>query len=380
MIVVLSLVVSAVGLSPGRALAEEWEPPVLVSRSIGKFLWEQVAVAGDGDVIHLVRTRTTGELDDRVARIFYQRSTDGGSSWSPRVRLAKVAEDVTDLAIAASGDSVHVAWSRLSNHVLRYRASHDLGNTWDNVEKVARLDYSANVYLVAERDTVHLFYRQKTGRPSPFSHYVAHRAKENGRNWSEPARVGKLNGHPGWVAVDLHNGVLHFAEVYTTDDAQTILYRRSLDGGTTWSNRQRLTGWLPRSTLGHVDVSAWGGDVHVAFDRNRKVRHRRSTDHGANWEQASILMASDGLPIDIDARRRWVYVGVSTYDGLMWARSKNHGDSWSNPQPVAGYRTDSRLGDISMVVDGPEVLLAHVAVKTLDPVLNRNWVYVQRYR
>lgn len=64
--------------------------------------------------------------------IYFKRSTDGGASWEPDVRLTS-AEDVSARpSIAAAGDELHVVWfdGRDGNFEIYAKRSADGGTTW----------------------------------------------------------------------------------------------------------------------------------------------------------------------------------------------------------------------------------------------------------
>jgi hypothetical protein len=112
------------------------------------------------------------------------------------------------------------------------------------------------------------------------------------------------------VAADAGKIHVVYAEAEIPNGSTQLRYRRSLDGGATWSRIKRLS---PNSadTLGHA-VAAFGDVVHVVWIDDRlspgayegQVYYRRSTDGGATWSKAQRLsFASCGTYGPCRARR-----------------------------------------------------------------------------
>ena len=72
--VVLAVVLSTVVFVPGEAVAENWEPPVVLSRSEGIQPQEHMAMAQSDGVLHIAYTRTTQETirTGQETRLFYR--------------------------------------------------------------------------------------------------------------------------------------------------------------------------------------------------------------------------------------------------------------------------------------------------------------------
>jgi hypothetical protein len=72
-----------------------------------------------------------------------------------------------------------------------------------------------------------------------------------------------------------------------------ILYRRSINGGTTFEPIQSLSGTGQASPPGFIAVS--GANVYVVWpDTNVEVFFRRSTDQGSTFQAIQNLSAIDG--------------------------------------------------------------------------------------
>ncbi|MFQ5528171.1 MAG: sialidase family protein [Thermoanaerobaculia bacterium] len=161
--------------TPAQTLGE---PP----RILGYIAEHPAQVAADGKVVHVV---WFSRHDDKQL-LRYARSNDCGDTWSAAETLveiqlhpdeyqpARYAEVPNDVAIAASGGDIHVAWLeerapgsyKTRTHYLNSR---DGGETWSEKRKVSRASQTGRFgpVLIASR-----------GRHV----YVAWRAYAVGRN------------------------------------------------------------------------------------------------------------------------------------------------------------------------------------------------------
>jgi photosystem II stability/assembly factor-like uncharacterized protein len=100
------------------------KPRVAVSRNTVHVVWESHKYASGSE-----------------SSILYRRSTDGGNTWDPAVRLADKSANKRDPDIAAFGDSVHVVWedqrdSATTGSDIYLRSSDDGGATWKTEQQL----------------------------------------------------------------------------------------------------------------------------------------------------------------------------------------------------------------------------------------------------
>lgn len=181
------------------------------------------------------------------------RSTDGGRTWSPEVRV-DLGEACpccrTGLATAKDG-TLYMSWR--------------------------------HVYPGSIRDIV-----------------VA-RSSDHGATWSEPVRVHaddwKFDAcpHAGPAIATDANGTLHVAWWTGKEGAAGVYYAQSVDGGRTFSNALPL-GVAKYSRPAHVQISLAPSDrVLVAWDDGTtqvpRVVARLSSDGGAHFAATDVLSA-----------------------------------------------------------------------------------------
>jgi hypothetical protein len=79
--------------------------------------------------------------------------------------------------------------------------------------------------------------------------------------------------------------VLHLTFFDDRDGNREIYYKRSNNGGASWSPDVRLTN---NPAISHFPaIAAWGSGIHVVWeeyrDGNGEIYYSRSTDGGATW-------------------------------------------------------------------------------------------------
>ncbi|MCU0371320.1 MAG: T9SS type A sorting domain-containing protein, partial [Bacteroidales bacterium] len=206
---------------------------------------------------------------DYYSNIMFSRSTDGGLSWSPAIRINEVPGDcidddnTTEGAVPCVGPEgqIYVSWAGPAGLV--FDRSFDQGVTWleDDIF-VSDIGggwaytipgiYRANGLPVTTCDTSGGAYHgaiyinwsdQRNGSGDTDVWLV--KSTDGGDTWSEPARVN--DDPPGkhqfftWMAIDQTNGYLYFVfyDRRNYENTMTDVYMaRSTDGGETFTNFQ----------------------------------------------------------------------------------------------------------------------------------------------
>jgi hypothetical protein len=109
------------------------------------------------------------------------------------------------------------------------------------------------------------------------------------------------------IAVD-PSGNLHVVWQDNTPGNHEIYYKRSTDGGATWSASQRLT-WTTGGSLEPIIAVDSSANLHVVwYDETpgkTEVYYKQSTDGGATWSTSQRLTwtsgKSDGPAITVDS-------------------------------------------------------------------------------
>jgi hypothetical protein len=161
--------------------------------------------------------------------------------------------------------------------------------------------------------------------------------------WSPAKRLTWTSGWSGWpvLAVD-SAGEIHALWTDDTSGHSEIYYRKSMDGGSSWSATRRLT-WAA-SSFATVAVSIDTSDnIHVVWadlpPGNGEIYYKKSTNGGATWTANKRLTWTSGssedpaLTVDSMGNIHVVWEDATPGDyQIYYKKSTDGGVTWT-----AGY-------------------------------------------
>lgn len=236
------------------------------------------------------------------SNIMFSKSTDGGQSWTPALRINKIAGDCVDSdstvegAVPAVGPNgeVYVSWAGPEG--LIFDRSLDGGATWlqDDIF-VSNIgggwDYSIPGIMRANglpvtvcdlsngphRGTIYINWSDQTNGAHNTDIWLS-KSTDGGDNWSVPIRVNddttNHNQFFTWMTIDQATGYLWFVwyDRRNYDDDRTDVYMAcSKDGGQTFINfRVSESPFLPNSSVffgDYTNVTAHNGVVRPIWAR-----------------------------------------------------------------------------------------------------------------
>ncbi|NOX46817.1 MAG: T9SS type A sorting domain-containing protein [Chlorobi bacterium] len=263
-------------------------------------------------------------------------------------------------------------------------SSNDGGLTWNTGTLVSQQNgvYGDPCLIVDTTGSYYFFHLSIPPYPGNFiDRIVCQKSTDNGQTWNDGSYMG-LNGNKvqdkEWAVVDWTNNNIYVSwtefDVYgpfnpgsvTPEDSSRIMFSKSLDGGTTWSEAQKINQvsgdvWDSDETVeGAVPAVGPNGEVYVAWAGPEGLVFDRSTDQGETWLDEDIFVSdipdgwdygipgisrANGLPITVcdlsggDYHGN-IYINWSDQrngedDTDVWmAKSTDGGNTWSEAKRV----------------------------------------------
>ena len=240
-----------------------WDAAKRLTWTSGESSFPQLAIDSSGNLQVLWKDNTSGNYE-----IYHKSSTDGGTTWSGAQRLTWTSITLEPPAMGIdSGNIIHVAWADLTsgNIEIYYGNSEDGGATWSAAKRLTWTSGSSYHPAIAidSGNTIHVVWNDDT----PSNAEIFHKSSaDGGTTWSDARRLTWTTGKSGFPAIAIDAGdSLHVVWQDDTQVNQEIYYKRSADGGTTWSGAQRLTwttgaSWVPSLARDANDL------IHITWD------------------------------------------------------------------------------------------------------------------
>ena len=254
-----------------------------------------------------------------------------GLSWGP------------DLAVDAT-NNIHVVWYEYdtvdSLESIDYKRSTDGGTTW-TATKALVSDAPGNlgtpVIASDSNNIIYVAWNKWIGGANFDIYYK--RSTDGGITWSASKRLTWTSGSSGspCIAIDSSN-TIHIVWTDDTPGNGEIYYKKSTNGGSTWMTK-RLTWNSGFSSKPHIAVDSSNSICIVWQDDesgNTEIYYKRSTDGGTSWTTKRLTWNSgDSLdPIiaaDSGGNIHIVWHDHSPGDGeIYYKKSTNGGAAWTS--------------------------------------------------
>jgi hypothetical protein len=363
----------------GQSALADWTPAKRITWTTNYSIGVNVGVDSSG-IIHVVWEEGTEYWDE----IYYKRSTDGGLTWTTGQRLTwgERLFRYPDLTLDSSGH-LHVAWydEAHGHNEIYYKMSPDGGATWTANRRLTGTTWSRYPRLAADSsDNPQVVWRDEmSGTPEIYYKKSA----DGGATWAARRWLGTtgIKGGPT-MAIDPSDNI----HVVWTDDApgnSEVFYRKSTDGGNSWTFGRRLT-WTAGASIYPALCGDPSGNLHLAWADDTpgsgEIYYKKSTDGGATWTPAkritwgSSLLIGPDITADPSGNPHVVWMDdTSGNDEIYYTKSTNGGDNWSLSQRLTWNPGRSGWPDIATDPSG------NVHVVWQDETPGTTQIYYKKY-
>jgi hypothetical protein len=344
--------------TPSSAFAQ-WEPDVRLTYNDSSSVTtteggsNRCIAAGPGANVHVV---WVDGMDGQL-RVYYKRSTDAGVSWAPDVRLSDTLSLVDYPSISISGPTVHVVWfdRRDGHREIYYKRSSDSGMTWSPDTRLTHgTSPSYDPSVSASDSLVYVTWVYYPFDNIPEIYYK--RSLDGGMTWSPDTCLSNDTTYSAWPSVSSSGSMVHIAWRDTKNGSRQILYLRSTDSGRTWAADTQLTNTPAWSSM-YPSISASGSDVHVTWeDRrngNEEIYYKRSTDGGILWSPDTRLTNNASYSTDPHLATSGSNVHVVWWDyrngggEIYYLYSSDGGTSWSGETRLTQNDSTSQYASVA---------------------------------
>ncbi|MEW5839553.1 sialidase family protein [Nitrososphaera sp.] len=361
----------------GPSVNVSFDEPVNLTKNPADSVYGQVAAAQDGSVYVVWQESVEGQrytdeeedsnIGDSNYDIFMIKSADRGASFdtADAVNISRNPgfSEHPQIAVSADGGSIYVVWTDNNNNgsggkQVMFAKSDDRGASFGTPVALGRAG-SFNPEIAAAGDERVYVIWQEEGNGGSSGRIMLASSSDGGDSFSAPTPLYS-DGSAGtlfsesfpkvaaqgdgvyavWGVQDV-NGSSSGDSSSNGNQSQSLLYSKSLDGGTTFSAPQKLNGGI---AVGEAQVAAYRNEVHVVWGglntSTDSLFYVRSTDGGNSFSAPAVIKSGDSMvnPLNVElavASPSSVYIAAQAItsttneDEIMLLSSTDGGRSFS---------------------------------------------------
>jgi hypothetical protein len=323
------------------------------------------AIAVDGSDIYVVWCDdTTGNPD--ISELYFKKSVDGGITWTTGKRITHNAGNSVFPAIAVDGSNIYVVWedSTPGNKEIYFKRSDDGGVTWTTGKRLSYRDgQSMAPDIAVDGSNIYVVWYDDRSLVRDRGIYFK-RSDDEGATWSAHERLTNNVGENSLPAIAVDGSNIYIVWYYdpsgTTLDSE-IYFKKSDDGGVTWTADMRLTNKEVDSVS--PDIAIDGSNIYVVWvdniAGNSEIYFKKSDDGGATWTNDDRLTHNTGFSlrpaIAVDGSNIYVVWEDSTPGNqeIYFKNSDDGGVTWTTGKRLTNNISSSYAPDIA--ADGSNI-------------------------
>ncbi|MFH1050345.1 MAG: T9SS type A sorting domain-containing protein [bacterium] len=270
----------------------QWEPDVRLTNDADTSMTSMSrdkSIDAEGNFVHVVWYDTR----DGNMEIYYKRSTDQGLTWGNDIRLTNDTAQSKNPGIALSGNNLYLIFddTRDSNREIYFKKSTDYGNTWgEDVRLTFDTSTSWAPSIEVNESNIHVVWADKRG--GAIGNIFYKKSSDGGVTWSDDKALTNDPADSYNVSTSVFESNIYVVwndtRSYSLGD---IFYISSSDAGESWTKEMNITAsfttsWFPT-------IMSNGSDLYLIWSDSRaggvELYYMHSTDKGDSWEEEMRL-------------------------------------------------------------------------------------------
>ena len=348
----------------GTTFAQVWGPDMrlTVNDSNSVTTAENArSITVSGDNVHVVW------IDSRSGNneVYYKNSQNKGATWNGNIKITNTPEDEYSPNIASNGSNIYIVWEKeygVDSVDIFFTRSTNNGTTWSPPEQLTTSGEAMRPAICAAGNHVYIVWADE--RDGNFEIYFKH-SSDNGDNWDADYRITSDDSASFLPAVSASGNNVYVSWIDNRNGLPKVYYNFSINNGSVWQSSDIAVsddGYeaFSSSIVGNnSDVYvAWQGDTVIDSVNVSRVLFNSSNTLGLSWGPKVVLSdtAGDAKIPSIANYDSNVYVVWTDYrdmgDGEIYYRhSDNKGSSWQNAMRLTDDDSVSDFVSITNVND-----------------------------
>ncbi len=338
----IGILILAIGCSlfAQTAQAANWAAVQRLTWTAGISECPAVAINSAGHINVVWHDNTPGNYE-----IYYKKSVNGGAAWTASQRLTSTAGVSKNPAIAIDAwGNIHVVWqdSTPGNSEIYYKKSTNGAATWTANTRLTSNSGASEYPAIAVNSAGHLYVVWQDSTPGNSEIYYK-KSANNGDTWTASQRLTTTSGISEYPAIAINSsGHINVAWHDSTSGNYEIYYKKSVNGGAAWTANKRLTYTSGISKNPAIAVNS-SGHLHLFWEDNTpgnyEIYYKKSVNGGDTWSANQRLTFTAGVSeapsIAVDSSNNLHVVWMDTTPGnseIYYKNSTNGGTTWAANQ------------------------------------------------
>jgi len=214
-----------------------------------------------------------------------------GAIWSTKMNLSKNTGDSWNSAIAVSGSNIYVVWHDYTpgNPEIYFKKSGDSGITWTASKRLTNnAGYSVYPAIAVNGLNIYVVWEDYTS--GNYEIYFK-KSSDGGITWTSDKRLTKNAGYSEIPAIAVDGSNIYVVWSDNTRRNYDIYFKKSYDGGNTWTKDKNLTNNAGDSFSPAIAVDS--SNIYVVWDDytpgNYEIYFKKSDDGGVTWTKNNRL-------------------------------------------------------------------------------------------